>query len=301
MILRLQLIARVSALPWKSGCTDIDFLSSAGVPRHELSYGRSDHPLQVIKNLRNLKPSSEFRHAWQYNNMMYTTASYLPELFVNMSYTDYVQNHILDPLRMTSTFYDVKKARETGRLADGFYCDELDMTGCYEKMVPKLTNATEGQNVEIDPRCLGKQAAVGWWLQPGEEAGIAGAGGVISRWVANCCRQLSGLILLLRLTAQTTWSALYPYTTRFSLIDFHTTQAKWLQMLLTTGKAPHNNTLEVIPPSLIEACTAGISVVTPLPKYPENSMTTYGMAQMRYSYRGHDVRPLDLHSECCEY
>jgi CubicO group peptidase (beta-lactamase class C family) len=162
-----------------------------GVPRHELSYGRKDHPLKIIKNLRNLKPSAEFRHAWQYNNMMYTTASYLPELFANMSIMEYTQEHILDPLRMTSTFYDVKKARDTGHLSDGFYCDGLDMRACYEDMVPKLANATEGQDVAINPLCLGKQEAIGWWLQPGEEAGIAGAGGIISRWVAKSTPDVS--------------------------------------------------------------------------------------------------------------
>lgn len=63
-------------------------------------------------------------------------------------------------------------------------------------------------------------------------------------------------------------------------------------MLLTSGKAPHNATLQVIPSELVEACAAGVTVVYSVPEYPEKGITTYGMAQMRYSYRGHDVRQL---------
>ena len=50
---------------------------------------------------------------------MYTTLSYLPTLFLNQSFESYIQEHIFDPLNMSSTTFSVAHAKLGGHLAQG--------------------------------------------------------------------------------------------------------------------------------------------------------------------------------------
>ncbi len=59
---RLQVIAQVSCSQWYNAVLS-DLVQ--GVPRHELSYGRHGTLMDVVRNLQNLKPSTEFRDNWQ--------------------------------------------------------------------------------------------------------------------------------------------------------------------------------------------------------------------------------------------
>ncbi|KAJ6463412.1 beta-lactamase/transpeptidase-like protein, partial [Mycena sanguinolenta] len=106
-----------------NGSSIIDLMShNTGMPRHDISLGTSDTALDIIKRMKYLKPSAEFRSKFQYNNMMYTTLSYLPTVLLpsKPSFAQYVHDNILEPLGMNSTTYSFEVANATNRLADGF-------------------------------------------------------------------------------------------------------------------------------------------------------------------------------------
>ncbi|KXN88233.1 Protein flp [Leucoagaricus sp. SymC.cos] len=92
-----------------------DMLSHrTGLPGHDFSnVKRNDSLVNKIATLRFLRPSAEFRETWQYNNLMYDSLAYLPQLSVNQSFSSYVEQHILQPLGigrgLQSGFDGVKK------------------------------------------------------------------------------------------------------------------------------------------------------------------------------------------------
>ncbi|KAF9463775.1 beta-lactamase/transpeptidase-like protein [Collybia nuda] len=100
--------------------TIIDLMSHrTGMPRHDFSYRWFDDLPSVVKKLRSLKPSAEFRDPWQYDNMMYMVLAYIPEVLAKMPFARFVKQHIFDPLGMTSTTYSFDVANASGQLADG--------------------------------------------------------------------------------------------------------------------------------------------------------------------------------------
>lgn len=109
--------------------------------------------------MRYLRPSAEFRQTFQYNNLMYESLSYLPELFLNQAFEAYVDQHLFQPLNMSSSTYSVKEAEECETLADGFQWHMRDFT--------RGINGT-------------RRATVPYFFRPGRERIWAGAGGVLS-------------------------------------------------------------------------------------------------------------------------
>ncbi|KAJ8082746.1 hypothetical protein PM082_008602 [Marasmius tenuissimus] len=146
--------------------TIIDVMSHrTGLPRHDHMYRRNDTTVSILKRLRHLKSSSEFRETWQYNNNMYTVLSHLPTVLhpSRPSFARYVKEHIFDPLGLDSTTYSPRMARDSGNLADAL--------------------AREGVNKSEDLFGKGKPRVVrfpGWFLDEGEDGSFkSGAGGVI--------------------------------------------------------------------------------------------------------------------------
>ena len=78
--------------------------------------------------LRYLRPSADFRETFQYNNLMYETLSYLPQVLLNQTYESYIAEHIFKPLNMTSSTFSVVEAEARGTLAHGFQHDAQDFT-----------------------------------------------------------------------------------------------------------------------------------------------------------------------------
>ena len=109
--------------------------------------------------MRYLRPSAEFRETFQYNNLMYETLSYLPQVLLNQTYESYIAQHIFDPLNMTASTFSVSEAEARGSLADGFQRDMKD-----------LINNINGTLTPIVP----------YFHRPGEEKIWAGAGGVLT-------------------------------------------------------------------------------------------------------------------------
>ncbi|TFK32568.1 beta-lactamase/transpeptidase-like protein [Crucibulum laeve] len=138
-----------------------DMLSHrTGLPRHDYSgVARDGGIAEMISTLRYLRPSAEFRETFQYNNLMYETLSYLPQLLLNQTYESYVQEHLFDPLNMTSSTFSVKEAEERGTMADGFQWSMRDLT--------------QGINGTLVP-------TIPYFQRPGEEKIWAGAGGVLT-------------------------------------------------------------------------------------------------------------------------
>ncbi|KAF9463773.1 beta-lactamase/transpeptidase-like protein [Collybia nuda] len=98
----------------------IDLMSHrTGMPRHDFSYRWSDDLPSIVKKLRSLRPSAEFRDTWQYDNMMYMVLAYVSQLLKKMPFARVVKQNIFDPLGMISTTYSFDVANASGQLADG--------------------------------------------------------------------------------------------------------------------------------------------------------------------------------------
>ncbi|KAJ3713629.1 beta-lactamase/transpeptidase-like protein [Lentinula raphanica] len=148
-----------------------DMLSHrTGMPRHD----QSGRPLEggvpeMISKLRYLRPSAEVRETWQYNNLMYETLSYLPELLVGQAYESYIDEHIFKSLDMSASTYSVAAAEDSGNMAHGY--------------VRSMRDEITGVNGTLIP-------TVPYFSRPGNEKIWAGAGGVItsardlSMWMA---------------------------------------------------------------------------------------------------------------------
>ncbi len=59
---------------------------------------------------------------------MYTLLSYLPTVLLQTPYTQYVKEHIFDPLGLSSTTFFGKVATESGNLAEGISRDHVNRT-----------------------------------------------------------------------------------------------------------------------------------------------------------------------------
>ncbi|WVQ85963.1 hypothetical protein IAT38_008131 [Cryptococcus sp. DSM 104549] len=151
-----------------------------GLPRHDASSGWVPAD-QVVSNLRNLKPTTEIRHAWQYSNLHYIALSQIIPTLTNISFTDYVQTHIFDPLELESATFNATAAGETGRRSDGFAREGRNLTECAKVVL--------AGGVGLDERCLGRVESFGWWSGDRDSLALAGAGGVImsatdmAKWV----------------------------------------------------------------------------------------------------------------------
>ncbi|KAJ7450791.1 beta-lactamase/transpeptidase-like protein [Mycena latifolia] len=146
-----------------AGSTILDVMSHrTGLPRHDFVSSPSDTVPVAIRRLRYLKPSTEFRELWQYNNHMYTLLSYFPPLLVGIPFEKYVNDFILEPLGMHSTTYFSERAEQSGQLADGMLRD--------------------GVNQTEDVFGVGRVRSVPYWAPSKENTShaLSGAGGVIS-------------------------------------------------------------------------------------------------------------------------
>lgn len=111
--------------------TIVDLMSHrTGLPRDDLMYAWADDIYSLLARFKFLRPSTEFRDKWQYNNNMYTLLSYLPTVLLQSKtpYTQYVKEHIFDPLGLSSTTFFGKVAMESGNLAEGITRDQVNRT-----------------------------------------------------------------------------------------------------------------------------------------------------------------------------
>ncbi|KAF9555829.1 beta-lactamase/transpeptidase-like protein [Agrocybe pediades] len=153
---------------WKLMDEDMDRLVTlqdmvshrTGMPRHDYSGAPREGGIsEMISTMRYLRPSAEFRETFQYNNLMYETLSYLPQVLLNQTYESYISQHLFKPMNMTASTFSVAEAESRGTFADGFQWD-----------MQNLINKKNGTLIPTVP----------YFARPGDERIWAGAGGVIT-------------------------------------------------------------------------------------------------------------------------
>lgn len=83
-----------------------------GLPRHEWTwYGSDFNRKELMDRLKYLEPSQPFRSTWQYQNLMYVAAGHTVGEVSGTSWENVVQEKILDPLGMSSTFFSVEDSQ----------------------------------------------------------------------------------------------------------------------------------------------------------------------------------------------
>ncbi len=85
----------------------------SGLPRHDLMwYNSSRTRKELFERLQYLEPTKDLRTLFQYQNLMYMAAGYLVGELAGMSWEEFVQLRIFQPLGMTNSFFDIDKAKE---------------------------------------------------------------------------------------------------------------------------------------------------------------------------------------------
>ncbi len=90
----------------------------SGLPRHDLVwYGSHLSREEMVRRLRYLKPSKEFRSAWQYQNLMFMTAGYLAGRVMGTRWEELVRQRIFQPLGMRASNFSVTDAQRSDDFA----------------------------------------------------------------------------------------------------------------------------------------------------------------------------------------
>ncbi|MDO5137099.1 MAG: serine hydrolase [Oscillospiraceae bacterium] len=77
-----------------------------GLPRHDVSWIKGErNRKETVENLKNMIPGWSFRSHWNYQNVCIVTVGYLIEVLTGMTWEEFVQKEILDPLGMTRTTF----------------------------------------------------------------------------------------------------------------------------------------------------------------------------------------------------
>lgn len=84
-----------------------------GLPRHDLQwYNSSFTRTELLDRLKYLDLSKSFRSTWQYQNLMYTAAGFAVGQVAGTSWESVVQERLLDPLGMKSTYFSVSETQK---------------------------------------------------------------------------------------------------------------------------------------------------------------------------------------------
>lgn len=93
-----------------------------GVPDHGWAFHNSKWTRKdLVERIQYLEPNHDLRNYLQYNNKMYMVAAYLVEYITGQTWESFVQERILNPLGMTSTYFNRTKSRNTGNFARHYY------------------------------------------------------------------------------------------------------------------------------------------------------------------------------------
>ncbi len=80
-------------------------------------YGTDHSAREVVERSRHLEPTYGFRESFGYSNIHYIAAGLVVEAVSGMSFSDYIQKHILDPLGMNRTVLSVEDLESKGNYA----------------------------------------------------------------------------------------------------------------------------------------------------------------------------------------
>lgn len=99
----------------------------SGLPRHDQAYGGTSSGSKatiqyMIQSMRHLPLTAEPRTKYQYSNLMFVVAAHIIETVTGCKFNDLMKEQIWEPLRMTSTFSNLRDAKEAKeQLAKGYY------------------------------------------------------------------------------------------------------------------------------------------------------------------------------------
>jgi CubicO group peptidase (beta-lactamase class C family) len=86
----------------------------SGLPRHDLMWYNSPFTREeLFQRLRYLEPNKDFRTTFQYQNLMFMTAGYLAGHVAGMSWEQWVQKTIFEPLGMTGSNFSVTDSQKS--------------------------------------------------------------------------------------------------------------------------------------------------------------------------------------------
>ncbi len=103
----------------------------SGLPRHDFMwYNSTLSKTEIVRRLRYLEPSCNFRERYQYNNLMYLVAGYALEQLTHKSWEELVREKILAPLDMKYTNFSVEDMQKTS----DFSFPYIEKNGKLEKM-----------------------------------------------------------------------------------------------------------------------------------------------------------------------
>lgn len=82
-------------------------LHRTGLPRYDCLWDKNliESREDIVKKLKFLKPTENFRDKFQYNNLMYALAGYVLENISETRWDRFVKEHITDKLQMNNTFF----------------------------------------------------------------------------------------------------------------------------------------------------------------------------------------------------
>lgn len=73
---------------------------------------------QIIHNLRYLKPVSSFRTKWDYDNLLYIVAGEVIARASGMTYEDFIETHMMQPLGMTNSAMSFNRLKDKSNIID---------------------------------------------------------------------------------------------------------------------------------------------------------------------------------------
>lgn len=91
----------------------------SGISRHDaIWYNNQKYSrAELVERMQYLEPNAGFRQVWQYNNMMYIAAGHLVEQVAGVSYEEFVQKRIFEPLKMRNSTFTIAESQKNENLA----------------------------------------------------------------------------------------------------------------------------------------------------------------------------------------
>jgi CubicO group peptidase (beta-lactamase class C family) len=122
----------------------------------------NDDKEDLISRIRHLRPSTEFRRHWQYNNFAYAVASTFPEYLYGIAFEQYVEENILTPLGMMDTMYDGRRAIASGQRSDAFVRKGMRLDDCIHELDKRVIREEyQGELVNVGFLPQGSMSAGG--------------------------------------------------------------------------------------------------------------------------------------------
>ena len=86
----------------------------SGLPRHDASWYNNYEATreEFVRRLAHLKPTTDLRTKFQYNNFMFLTAGYLVEVLTDKKWEDAIRTHVFEPLGMERSNFSVEDSQK---------------------------------------------------------------------------------------------------------------------------------------------------------------------------------------------